>query len=283
MMSASRSDSRNSSGPSKSRMRMRTDPRPGATWESEPAPATIRYLAAKRDRLLVERLEGDARVEHLDRVDVVDDVQQVLVVGDGVEAVEGVGDVDQPALALDLGDRLLQRHPARDLLLEEQADHLALVRGLDLLGHDDLDAARPCRAPPGRRRSRCGRSSRSRPGPARLRGGEQHLDRGGAVVASGRCACAGRRRSAAAWPGAPRTLALPPAGWRRAARRAVGVLQLRRRALPGQLLAQAVGRVRAAASADRRSHTSRVSWAVSVSTSPGSKSRPRSPSPSSSS
>ena len=47
-MSASRSDSRNSSGPSKSRIRIFTEPRPWATWESEPAPATIRYLAAKR-------------------------------------------------------------------------------------------------------------------------------------------------------------------------------------------------------------------------------------------
>ena len=29
-------------------MRMRTEPRPWATCESEPAPPTIRYLAAKR-------------------------------------------------------------------------------------------------------------------------------------------------------------------------------------------------------------------------------------------
>ena len=48
MMSASRSDSRNSSGPSKSRILIFTEPSPWATWLSEPAPATIRYLAAKR-------------------------------------------------------------------------------------------------------------------------------------------------------------------------------------------------------------------------------------------
>ena len=54
--------------------------------------------------------------------------------------VERVRDVDEPALALDLGDRLLERHPARDLLLDEEADHLALRRRLDLLADDHLDA-----------------------------------------------------------------------------------------------------------------------------------------------
>ena len=48
MMSASASEARNSSGPSKSRMRMRTEPRPWATWLSDPAPPAMRYLAAKR-------------------------------------------------------------------------------------------------------------------------------------------------------------------------------------------------------------------------------------------
>ena len=126
-MSASRSDSRNSSGPSKSRIRMRTEPRPWATWQSEPAPPDDPVLGGEADRLLVEGGDRDARVEDLDRVDVLDDVEQVLVVGDGVQAVERVRDVDEAALALDLGDRLLQRQPARDLLLDEQADDLALV------------------------------------------------------------------------------------------------------------------------------------------------------------
>ena len=59
--------------------------------------------------------------------------------------------VDDPALAADLGDRLLQRHPARDLLVDEEADDLALVGGHDLLADDHLHAVlrRPCR----RRRS----------------------------------------------------------------------------------------------------------------------------------
>ena len=84
--------------------------------------------------LLVERADRHARVVDLDRVDVLDDRQQVLVVGDRVHAVERVRDVDEAALALDLGDRLRERQPARDLLLDEEADDLALVGGLDLLG-----------------------------------------------------------------------------------------------------------------------------------------------------
>src|SRR3954469_24252675 len=48
-ISALRSDSRNSSGPSKSAIRTRTEPSPGATCASEPAPAGMRYLAAKRE------------------------------------------------------------------------------------------------------------------------------------------------------------------------------------------------------------------------------------------
>src|SRR3982074_1252559 len=46
MMSASRRDSRNSCGPSKSRIRMRTEPRPAATCESDPAPATLQHFPA---------------------------------------------------------------------------------------------------------------------------------------------------------------------------------------------------------------------------------------------
>ena len=97
-------------------------------------------LGGEAHRLLVEGRDRDARVEDLDRVDVLDDLEQVLVVGHGVHAVERVRHVDEPALAPDLGDRLLERQPARDLLLDEEADHLALVGGLDLLADDHLDA-----------------------------------------------------------------------------------------------------------------------------------------------
>ena len=92
----------------------------------------------------------------------------------------GMRHVDQPALAADLGDRLLQRHPARDLLLDEEPDHLALVGGLDLLGHDHLD---PVGALARLERARdlvvVGDRDRAEPDP---RGGvEQRVHRRGAV------------------------------------------------------------------------------------------------------
>ena len=137
-------------------------------------------LGGEAGRLLVELLDRDARVEDLDRVDVVEHRHQVLVVGHRVHAVERVRDVDDAALALDLGDRLLQRQPARDQLSEEQADHLALVGGLDLLADDHLD--------PARLRLRLERAGDhvvvghgDRAEPARLRGRQQHLDRRRAV------------------------------------------------------------------------------------------------------
>ena len=96
-------------------------------------------LGGEALRLLVERGERDARVEHLQDVDLLDDVEQVLVVGHGVQAVERMRHVDQAALTADLGDRLRHRHPPLDLLLDEEADHLALLGGLHLLGDDHLD------------------------------------------------------------------------------------------------------------------------------------------------
>ena len=52
-----------------------------------------------------------------------------------------MGHVDDAALGADRGDRLRHRHAARDLLLEEEADHLALFGGHHLLGDDHLDVA----------------------------------------------------------------------------------------------------------------------------------------------
>ena len=62
-------------------------------------------------------------------------------VGDRVHAVERMGEVDEPALRLDRGDRVAERHPARDLLVQEEADHLALAVRLHLLAADDDDVA----------------------------------------------------------------------------------------------------------------------------------------------
>ena len=138
-MSASRIASRNSSGPSKSCTRIITLPSPWATWLSEPAPGTIRYLAAKRSASSLKAVSATRGLK-TSRMSISSTIsQQVLVVGHRVQAVERVRDVDEPALAPDLGDRLLHRHPARDLLLEEEPDHLALLGRLHLLGDDHLD------------------------------------------------------------------------------------------------------------------------------------------------
>ena len=140
-------------------------------------------LAGEALRLLVEGGQRDPRVEDLEHVDLLDDVEQVLVVGHRVEAVEGMRHVDEPALAADLGDRLRHRHPLGDLLLEEEADHLALLGGLHLLGDDHLDVAHL-----GGDLARLQRAGdlvvvgdRDRAEAAVAGGLQQHLDRGRAV------------------------------------------------------------------------------------------------------
>ena len=62
-------------------------------------------------------------------------------VGDRVHPVERVREVDEPALLADRGDRVRIGHPAWDLLLEEEPDHLALGVGLHLLARDHGECA----------------------------------------------------------------------------------------------------------------------------------------------
>ena len=54
-----------------------------------------------------------------------------------MHAVERVRHVDEAALGADRGDGVAEGHAPRDLLAQEEPDHLALVRGLDLLARDD--------------------------------------------------------------------------------------------------------------------------------------------------
>ena len=102
------------------------------------------------------------------------------------------------------------------------------------------------------------------------RGREQHVDRRRAVVASGRCACAGRRRSACAWRAARGPPARGPASWRSAASSRVDRLDLVGDARPASSLRAPAPRPRAACAARRRA-TTRSSCSASTSTSPGSK------------
>src|ERR671930_181435 len=71
-MSASRIASRNSSGPSKSCTRIITLPRPWATWLSDPAPGTIRYLAANRSASSLNAVSAPLGGLHLLRDDDLD-------------------------------------------------------------------------------------------------------------------------------------------------------------------------------------------------------------------
>ncbi len=177
----------------------------------------------------------------------------MLVVGHRVHAVEGMGHVDQPALALDLGDRLREAQPAGDLPLDEQPDDLALG-GLDLLPDDHLHGrrracSRACRAPEISLWSvtaiaprPCSRAVASRP------------PRASRSRRSGRCACAGPRRSAAAVArcsvGSPRVA--PARG-----QLAVELLQLARRA-PSELGARGHRRPGSVEPAPRRSRVRSV-------------------------
>ena len=101
-------------------------------------------LARKAERLVVVGLEEQAGVVDLEDVD----VRQMAVEGGGVrdrvQAVEGVGDVDEAALLLDRLDRVREGHALRNLLREEEPDHLALAVGLHLFArnHGQVAVAR---------------------------------------------------------------------------------------------------------------------------------------------
>ena len=89
-MSASRIASRNSAGPSKSWILTRTLPSPWATWLSEPAPGTIRYLRAKRSASSLKALTATRGLKTSSTSTSSTMLEQVLVVGHRVEAVEGM-------------------------------------------------------------------------------------------------------------------------------------------------------------------------------------------------
>ena len=98
-------------------------------------------LAREAERLVVVGLEEQPGVVDLEDVDVGQMAMEGRGVRDRVQAVEGVGDVDEAALLLDRRDRVREGHAARDLLGEEEPDHLALAVGLHLLARDHGQAA----------------------------------------------------------------------------------------------------------------------------------------------
>src|SRR5690242_14687348 len=64
--------------------------------------------------------------------------------GDRVHPVEWMREVDEAALGADRLDRLPEGHPARDLLAEEEPDHLALIGRLHFLAWDHDEPATAC-------------------------------------------------------------------------------------------------------------------------------------------
>ena len=100
-------------------------------------------LAREAQRLVVERVAEEAGVEDLEHVDLGEVAVEGGGIRDRVQAVEGMGEVDEAALLADGRDRVREGHPARDLLLEEEADHLALAVRLHLFArdHDEVSAA----------------------------------------------------------------------------------------------------------------------------------------------
>ena len=162
---------------------MRTEPSPWATWESEPAPAHDPVLAREPLGLLVERADRHARVVDLDRVDVVEDRQQVLVVGHRVHPVERMGDVDQAALALDLGDVSCSVIPRGIFSLMNRpmtSPCSAVLTSSATMTFTPKRSAFPAASSaPG---DLVVVGDRDRAEPLLAGGGQQHLDRRGAVV-----------------------------------------------------------------------------------------------------
>ena len=96
-------------------------------------------LLGQAPRPLVVAPERGAGVEHLYDVQVGQDaLAGVVAQGLPPDAVEGVRQRYQASLGLHPLDGLLRRQARRDGLLQEEPGQLA-VRGLDLLGDDDLE------------------------------------------------------------------------------------------------------------------------------------------------
>ncbi len=101
-------------------------------------------LPREAQRLVVVRLFEQSCVVDLEHVD----LRQVAVqrggIGYGVAAVERVREEDEAPLGPDGGDRVLEGQATRDLLAQEEPDHLTLAFRLHLLAGDDDQAAITC-------------------------------------------------------------------------------------------------------------------------------------------
>src|SRR6266513_1774754 len=111
-----------------------------------PMSTHVRTWIAKRERVLPCELERAHVARRCDLASV-EDLDDVELRHDALEnrsaevtapvAAEGMRNVGQPALLVDEIDAVIGRETRRDLLLEVQADELA-VGGRDLFADDDL-------------------------------------------------------------------------------------------------------------------------------------------------
>jgi hypothetical protein len=94
-------------------------------------------LTGEPQCLVVVGLEKETSVVDLEDVDVREVTLEGRRVGNRVHAVKGMREIDQPVLLLDCRHGVGEGEAARDLLTEEQPDHLSLAVRLHLLAQDD--------------------------------------------------------------------------------------------------------------------------------------------------
>ena len=132
----------------------------------------------------VVALEPEAAVGGLEDVDRAGVLLEQGARGRRVEAIERVRHVDEAALGADALERLGERQAARDLLVQEQPDDLAVLGGLDLGADDDVQrqaALDRARASLDAARDRVVIGDRERAEPCRERRVEQFVDRRRAI------------------------------------------------------------------------------------------------------
>ena len=137
-ISASSTALRNDAGSSNAARRSAALPMPAGTWASDPAPRRSPCSCAKRSAERLSRSSQSRAFDGLEEVDLAHVLPQERLGGRRVEMVEGVRHRDETALGVDQVERLGERQAARHLLVQEEPDHLAVARGLDLGADDDV-------------------------------------------------------------------------------------------------------------------------------------------------
>ena len=92
----------------------------------------------ERQRTLVVVLARQATVGDLERIELGCQTLEQRFRWDRMVGIERVRDVDERSLLADRIDGVGERHARRHVLLEVDADHLALLTRLDLAGDGDV-------------------------------------------------------------------------------------------------------------------------------------------------